>query len=105
MKIVPLPVEHGTYLSDGQRKPYLCMGFRVGGVSYISDANRIPAETKLKIEGSRVLILDALRGKRHSSHLSFSEVFSLQLHCGVTNIKRVCAVAESIAGDHILGGI
>ena len=63
------------YFSEGPSRPYMCMGFRIGEISYISDASRIPEETKLKIEGSRVLILDALREKPHGSHFSFDEVF------------------------------
>lgn len=75
IEVIPLPVEHGRYFSEGHTKPYMCMGFRIGGVSYVSDTNRIPDETKRKIEGSRVLILDALRETSHSSHFNFSEVF------------------------------
>ena len=56
----------------------MCMGFRIGDLSYISDASSIPEETKRKIEGSKILILDALRETPHASHFSFQEVFS---HC------------------------
>jgi phosphoribosyl 1,2-cyclic phosphodiesterase len=76
LEVTPLPVEHGMYFSDGPARPYMCMGFRIGEISYISDANRIPVETKRKIEGSRVLILDALRDTPHGSHFSFTEVLS-----------------------------
>jgi Beta-lactamase superfamily domain len=77
ISVTPLPVEHGMYFSEEPFRPYMCMGFRIGEVSYISDASRISDETKSKIEGSRVLILDALREKPHGSHFSFDEVFSL----------------------------
>jgi len=74
--VIPLPVEHGMYFSEGPAKPYMCMGFRIGDLSYISDANSVPAETKRKIEGSRILILDALRETPHASHFSFQEVLT-----------------------------
>jgi phosphoribosyl 1,2-cyclic phosphodiesterase len=74
IEVIPLPVEHGTYFSDGHAKPYMCMGFRIGDLSYVSDANRIPLETKRKIEGCKILILDALRELPHGSHFSFNEV-------------------------------
>jgi phosphoribosyl 1,2-cyclic phosphate phosphodiesterase len=74
IKVIPLPVEHGMYFSQGPPKAYMCMGFRIGDLSYISDANRIPDETKVKIQGSRILILDALRETPHASHFSFDEV-------------------------------
>jgi len=79
IEVIPLPVEHGTYFSEGHTKPYMCMGFRIGAVSYISDTNRIPDATKQKIEGTRVLILDALRETPHPSHFSFSEVVPSQI--------------------------
>ena len=75
IQVTPLPVEHGTYFTDhGPARPYMCMGFRIGALSYISDASRVPEETRRKIQGSRVLILDALREVPHASHFSFSEV-------------------------------
>src|SRR5436305_6051660 len=74
IEIIPLPVEHGMYFSDGSARPYICLGFRIGRVSYVSDASYIPEETKLKIEGSKILILDALRETTHASHFSFDEV-------------------------------
>jgi len=75
ISVTPLPVEHGMYFSEEPSRPYMCMGFRIGEISYISDASRISDETKSKIEGSRILILDALREKPHGSHFSFDEVF------------------------------
>ena len=74
IEITPLPVEHGMYFSQVPPKPYMCMGFRVGDLSYISDASRVPDETKEKMKGTRILILDALREAPHGSHFSFSEV-------------------------------
>ena len=74
IEVTPLPVEHGVSFSDESATPYMCMGFRIGEMSYISDTNRVPEETKQKIEGSKILILDALRETPHGSHFSFSEV-------------------------------
>jgi phosphoribosyl 1,2-cyclic phosphodiesterase len=71
---MPLPVEHGMYFTKGPSQPYMCMGFRLGSLAYISDASKIPAETKEKIEGCRILVLDALRETPHGSHFSFDEV-------------------------------
>jgi phosphoribosyl 1,2-cyclic phosphodiesterase len=74
IQVTPLPVEHGMYFSQGPPKAYMCMGFRVGDLSYISDASRVPEDTKAKIQGSKILILDALRETPHASHFSFDEV-------------------------------
>lgn len=94
IEITPLPVEHGMYFSDGPAKPYMCMGFRIGSVSYVSDASRIPEATKQKIEGSKILILDALREVPHASHFSYSEVFSV-LGEWLTIGEKICNVARS----------
>ena len=61
----------------------MCMGFRLGSLAYISDASKIPAETKEKIEGCRVLVLDALRETPHGSHFSFDEVHPKHTIMGV----------------------
>ncbi|KAJ1730662.1 hypothetical protein LPJ61_002898 [Coemansia biformis] len=64
----PLRVEHGTH-SDGC--PYYCNGFRFGNVSYISDCSRIPDSTRPLIEGTELLILDALTWAPYSSHFGY----------------------------------
>lgn len=70
-----LRVEHGRYF-DEARTPFICLGFRICDVSYVSDASAIPTETKKKIEGSRVLILDALKKGPHASHFSIDEALA-----------------------------
>ena len=86
IQVIPLPVEHGMYFSDGPAKPYICMGFRIGQLSYISDTNRVSDATKQKIQGSRILILDALREIPHGSHFSFDEV-PTQMETARTNAR------------------
>jgi phosphoribosyl 1,2-cyclic phosphate phosphodiesterase len=49
------------------------LGFRVGDFTYITDANYIPEEEKEKIIGTKYLIINALRKKKHISHFSLSE--------------------------------
>ncbi|MEI6900753.1 MAG: MBL fold metallo-hydrolase, partial [Bacteroidota bacterium] len=45
-------------------------GFRIGDFTYITDANSITDEEKKKILGSKVIVLNALRNSKHSSHFS-----------------------------------
>jgi Beta-lactamase superfamily domain len=106
IEVIPLPVEHGMYFSDEPATPYMCMGFRIGNVSYISDANRISDETKRKIEGSRILILDALREVPHASHFSFDEVPTSFERSDVDNLgERICDVVGHDPGNNLLGRI
>jgi phosphoribosyl 1,2-cyclic phosphate phosphodiesterase len=62
--ITPLRVFH-------YRLPIL--GFRIGNMAYITDANYIPEETKEKLIGVKYLVINALRKEKHISHFSLRE--------------------------------
>ncbi|MDA4843745.1 MBL fold metallo-hydrolase [Hoeflea poritis] len=49
------------------------LGFRIGDLAYCSDVSGFPDTTVPKLQGLKVLIIDALQYKRHPSHLSLSE--------------------------------
>lgn len=49
------------------------LGFRVGNLSYITDANYISEESKEIIKGSEIIVLNALRREPHISHFSLAE--------------------------------
>lgn len=51
--------------------------YRIGDLTYITDANRIEPESMEKIRGSRVLVVNALRKEPHLSHFSLSEALAL----------------------------
>jgi phosphoribosyl 1,2-cyclic phosphate phosphodiesterase len=52
-------------------------GFRIGDFTYITDAVEIPEKEMKKIEGSRVIVINALRKKKHYSHFSLPEAVSI----------------------------
>lgn len=53
------------------------LGFRFGDFTYITDANSIePIEMK-KIEGSKIIVLNALRKEKHLSHFTLQEAIDL----------------------------
>jgi len=52
-------------------------GFRIGDFSYITDANYISEEEKEKLHGTKYLIINALRKRKHISHYSLSESLEL----------------------------
>ena len=53
------------------------LGFRIGPLAYITDANRIaPAELD-KLSGLDVLVLNALRREHHFSHFSLPEALDV----------------------------
>ncbi len=53
------------------------LGFRVGDFAYLTDCNRIPGDSWPLLEGVRVVILDALRERPHSTHFSISEALDV----------------------------
>lgn len=73
VNITPIEVMH-------YRLPVL--GFRVGDLTYITDAKTINDEEKEKIKGSEVLILNALQKQPHISHLTLEEAIALAEEIG-----------------------
>jgi phosphoribosyl 1,2-cyclic phosphate phosphodiesterase len=53
------------------------MGFRFGKFTYITDANHIDADSKEKIKGSEILVLNALRKQKHISHFTLDEAVAM----------------------------
>jgi phosphoribosyl 1,2-cyclic phosphate phosphodiesterase len=68
VEITPLPVMH-------LRLPVL--GFRIGNFSYITDANFISEETYKKLEGTKVLVLNALQQEPHISHFTLQQAIEV----------------------------
>lgn len=66
--VTPLPVLH-------LKLPVL--GFRIGNFSYITDANSIPDSTYKKLEGTKVLVLNALQRENHISHFNLTEAIAI----------------------------
>ena len=68
MDIVPIEVWH-------MKMPVL--GFRFGKFTYITDANRLDEESKEKVRGSEVVVINALRKEKHISHFNLQEAVDL----------------------------
>jgi len=62
--IQSLPVIHG-------RLPIL--GYRIGGLAYLTDTNHIPEPTYELLEGLDVLVIDALHHRDHFSHYTLEQ--------------------------------
>ena len=52
-------------------------GFRFGNFSYITDANFIPEETFEKLNGTEILVLNALQREPHISHFNLEEALQV----------------------------
>lgn len=51
-------------------------GFRIGDLTYITDASFISDEEFKKIEGTKVLVVNALRKTKHISHFNLEEAIA-----------------------------
>ena len=71
-------------------------GFRIDDITYITDANRIDEEEKEKIQGTKILIVNALRKEKHISHFTLSEALDL-----IAEIKPEKAYLTHIS--HLMG--
>ncbi len=52
-------------------------GFRIGGLTYITDSNSIEKNELEKIKGTEILIINALRREKHISHFCLSEALQV----------------------------
>lgn len=68
VEVVPLPVMH-------HQLPVL--GFRIGPVAYITDANALTPVTWERLKGVEVLVLNALRREKHISHFTLDEALDV----------------------------
>lgn len=66
--LMPINVEH--YIMPVK-------GYRIGDLSYITDAKKIPPKEFEKIKGSKVLVLNALRKSEHISHFNLKEALDI----------------------------
>lgn len=85
LEVSPLTVIHG-------RLPVTA--FRVGGFAYVTDCNLIPKETCEKLTGLDFLVIDALRFKKHPTHMSLDEALDY-----VARIKPKKALLTHISHD------
>lgn len=71
--VEPVPVWHGSLPVDG---------YRVGAFAYVTDCNRIPEESFDRLRGLDVLVLGALRYRRHPTHFSIAEALEVAERIG-----------------------
>ncbi|MDR0384485.1 MAG: MBL fold metallo-hydrolase [Prevotellaceae bacterium] len=76
------------------------LGFRIEGLVYITDANRIERPEMKKMLGCKVLIINALRREKHLSHFSLSQALNVAGEIGaehtyLTHISHQMGLHES----------
>lgn len=68
INVIPIRVYH-------YKLPIL--GFRIGNITYITDANKIEKEEMKKIIGSEIFVINTVRKQKHLSHFSLPEAIEV----------------------------
>lgn len=68
VEVVPIAAMH---------KDLPILGYRIGDIAYITDANFIAPQEESKLIGVKVMVLNALRREHHWSHYSLSEALAV----------------------------
>lgn len=94
-EITPLPALHGD-------APVL--GFRFGKLAYLTDASSIPESTYALLENLDVLVLNALRKKKHATHFSLDEAMAVATRVGAkqtyfTHISHFLGLHQAVTND------
>ncbi len=74
----------------------IIFGYRFGNFTYITDASKIDEEEIVKIRGTKVLVINALRNSPHISHFSLDQAIEM---ANIINPERVYFVHMS----HFIG--
>ena len=77
IKIIPIKAIH--------YKTEIVYGFRINDFTYLTDGVKIPDEEKLKMAGSKVIVINALRKEKHYSHF---------------NLEQAVAILEELQPEH-----
>ena len=68
--IEPVSVPHGRTM---------VLGFRFGAMAYVTDAASVPPQSRDRLRGLDLLVLNALRSRPHPVHLSIAEALEVIL--------------------------
>ncbi|MDY0292246.1 MAG: GPMC system MBL fold metallohydrolase [Desulfuromonadaceae bacterium] len=77
LRIVPVELKHGHGT---------VLGYRFGGLAYLTDCSDIPAAAAAKLLNLEVLIIDGLRFRPHVSHLTVDAAIEIGRELGAKRI-------------------
>jgi phosphoribosyl 1,2-cyclic phosphate phosphodiesterase len=88
--ILPIAVPHGRAS---------VVGYRVGDIAYITDAQSLPTEALALLRGVRVLVLNALLRAPHPTHLSIAEAVETAQRVGAERTYFTHLTHENFHAD------
>ena len=72
-EVLAVAVPHG---------PWTVLGYRIGGLAYITDAKSVPDDVIKRLLGVEVLVINALFRTEHPTHLSLPEAVAVAAQVG-----------------------
>lgn len=93
IEVLPLRVMHG-------RLPIL--GFRMGGLVYITDMTELTDETFAQAGGAQILVLNGLRFEKHPTHQTIDEAITLSRklnarHTYITHMSHYAGLHAAVS--------
>lgn len=64
LKVIPIRIKHGILP---------IVGYRIGDIAYLTDCSEIPEDSYQYLQNLDVLVLSALRDRKHPTHFSLKE--------------------------------
>ena len=82
-RVIPVPVYHGRRMITG---------YRIGGFAYITDCSQLPEMSRKLLADLDVLVIGALRYRRHVTHYSVEEALEIidQLSPRIAYFTHMC---------------
>ncbi len=100
----PFEISNGTKITPIEVMHYKMpvLGFRIGEFTYITDAKTVSEEERLKIRGTEILVVNALRIEEHISHFNLEQALTFIKDIGpkkayLTHISHLFGTHEEIS--------
>src|SRR5688572_299146 len=88
--VVPVAVPHGSMR---------VFAYRIGPLSYVTDAQCIPADAAELLRGAKVLVINALLRTEHPTHLSFAEALRAAVDLGAERTYLTHLTHDNLHAD------
>lgn len=92
LRIIPIPLEHGTGSS---------CGYRIGPFAYLTDCSGIPATSARLLSGIRTVVIDGLRWSAHPFHFNIDGAIAAARNIGAVRIILTHLTHEVSHADSI----
>ncbi len=79
--------------------PIAVLGYRVGGLAYVTDAKEVPADAIAQLRGVKVLVINALFRTEHPTHLSIPEALDVARQIGASRTYLTHLTHENFHAD------